>query len=259
MKCDQVRQTIRDVDRADRRQGVLEAPLRAHLLGCPACAADWARTQRLDTALGAIRDATAGESPSEDLESRLLEAFRTARAGDAAATPSTSRWSGTWRPWLVQAAAVITAFAVGSAVAVYRHDSTSNTQRGPTSPAPSVAAPREAANATQRLEGLAVDTSGEVGEEFDAPVPVSDFVALPYGPPTLEDPVHLVRVAIPARTLLDLSLDMPAGIAAPGDDGGEVVPVDVLVDEFGNARAIRIAEPADDGADDLDGAPAAFD
>jgi hypothetical protein len=158
---------------------------------------------------------------------------------------------------MASAAAVIAAFAVGSAVAVYRHAGTAPDPSGtPASPARALAVPRAGSDAVQALEGLAaaapVEGDGEVALET-----ASDFVVLPYGPPTLEGPLHLVQVALPRQRLLDLSVDDPMELVSTIDDE-DIVAVDVLVDEFGTARAVRLPEPAD-GEPHADSGSRAFD
>jgi hypothetical protein len=258
MTCAQVRHLMYALDRAERRDVVLAGPLRNHLEACDSCAETWTRVQRLDRALDGLRDTTAAETPASDSEHRLIEAFRAAQAGHAAASSNPSRgWTWVTRPWIARAAAVIAAFALGSAVAIYRHGSTIGAPRDPASPARALAVPR-AGGAVQAPEGLAAAAPGAAEADIEAALdPASDFVVLPYGPPTIDDTVHLVQVSLPRQTLLDFSLDGPAGLALPTETE-DVVAIDVLVDEFGNARAIRLAEPADEPSD-LEAVPGAFD
>jgi hypothetical protein len=259
MNCEQVQQAIRVLDRADRRSGLLASPVRNHLLGCERCAGSWARVQRLDAAFDGLREATASDVPAPAIERRLIEAFREAQAGRVAADVRPTRWSWVARPWIARAAAVIAAFAVGSAVAIYRHDSMINTPEAPASPARPVAVPHVGSGSVQAVDDLAAAAPGEAAGADDTVEAASDFVVLPYGPPTLEDPVHLVQVALPTQTLLDFSLDGPTGFAQLPPDADDIVAVDVLVDDFGNARAIRLTEPADGPPSDLDAGSSAFD
>jgi hypothetical protein len=226
--------------------------VRDHLDECDSCAERWARLLRLDAALGALRTVTANEAPGSGFEPRLLEAYRMARAGHVVADAGRPRWSWARRPWIGWAAAVIAAFAVGAAVAIHRVPAA----------APSDAAlqarvlgPDAGTGADRPVADLAATAPADGGDASNAALDAeSGFVVLPYGPPTLEDPVHLVQVDVPTRTLLDFSMELPAERAQLASDD-DVIAVDVLVDEFGMARAVRLVEPTEATAPDLDPGP----
>jgi len=92
---------ILDLARGQEPAGAEQAALRAHLSGCPACAARLVREQELTAGLRALSHATGRDRPSAGLEDRLLESFATMHRSGVA------RRSRQWRTWAGAAAAMI--------------------------------------------------------------------------------------------------------------------------------------------------------
>jgi hypothetical protein len=185
-----------------------------HLDECSACAAQYAREQKLSAGLRALAAQSRAEAPAR-VERRLVAAFR-----NEMGLASTQRRAG-WVPMVAWTAAVAATLLVGFVLLEGRQPPrTHHVTRGTVE-----LAAVDAAEAVDPMAALA-DGDGEF-----IPLPNAESLAP-------NEQVNLVRVEVPRASMI------PLGYAVSEENAADVVEADVVLGADGVARAIRFRNEA---------------
>jgi len=231
MNCNQFQEIVHDLARYDGLDSAVRRDALAHADSCAHCDELLAEAQSLTSALHSLAAKDAALGASERVEAAVRKAFRETLTP---AVHSNRAWQ-----WGFAGAASLAALVLLS-VLVLRHPVVSPPTRGhgaDASTASLTATPQSAGASNQ--PGASNSSAGDLNSSLaDADsVYATSFVQIPFTDETspVGDEV-IVRESFSPSALANLGL--PVSDAA---SGGNVL-VDVVVDEDGTPRAIRIVE-----------------
>ncbi|HUB78958.1 MAG TPA: hypothetical protein VMB03_09190 [Bryobacteraceae bacterium] len=189
----------------------------AHLVGCPACAAEWAPHRSLAAGLGSLGEEWRKLDAPSRVEAGLMAAFRT-QAGFELRRSLARPW---WTPVFAWAAAM--AATIAMATLLIR-----GYQPGPVKPG-IVASPRHTLQSPVEMASLDADSDDDTSALGEG------FVRLP-NTPRIEpnEDYNVVRVEVPGAVIID------AGISLAEDRAQETVLADVALGPDGTPRALRL-------------------
>jgi len=183
---------------------------RAHMAGCPACAARLARQREITAGLRLVAEGLSGLKAPARVEDRLVRAFRARHGGTAAVER---------KPWLAGFAWAMATLLLAAALAAIDRGQPPSPRAGPVAEtaaeAYAVAAPSLSA--------------AEAAPDGFIPLPNAERIEP-------NDDTNLVRVEMPRSALMAL------GITVSSEGISERVEADVLLGPDGVARAVRLLD-----------------
>ena len=231
MKCAEFAAMVHDLVRPGQPDPAVTAIARAHAEVCPACASRLAEAERLARLLREVSSESRSLSAPDDLESRLLEAFR-AQIPPPARRPAHPRLAFRWPVVLAwsgsAAAAFILAFALLNRAPGRRPSPVARpvSVATATSPTP-VPSGRQSAVPRPASPPVSANTSGARIASSFVPVPFSGGLAP-------GDSALIIRVQVPRSALAEL------GYPVDESQGSGLVQADLVVGEDGWPHAVRI-------------------